>query len=112
MNREKKIDLLKQIAAGTVKAKDLPEPLPELHFKRLKSGLFKCRQTGELLTLDEVRAINDKRPAPWQWFRMEEKEENGQITKIVLGKVTRRELLEDFSQDDFLQLLKAGSQKE
>ncbi|RCW29874.1 hypothetical protein [Marinilabilia salmonicolor] len=109
MNRDKKITLLKQIAAGTITAKDLPEPLPELHFKRLKSGLFKCKETKELLTLDEVRAINDKRPAPWQWFRCEEKEESGEITHIVLGKVTRRELLEDFSQDDFLELLKASS---
>lgn len=109
MNRDKKITLLKQIAAGTIKAKDLPEPLPELHFKRLKSGLFRCKETKETLTLDEVRAINDKRPSPYQWFRCEEKEENGEITKIVLGKVTRRELLEDFSQDDFLALMKASS---
>lgn len=109
MNRGEKIALLKQIAAGTVKAKDLPEPLPELHFKRLKSGLFKCKETKESLTLDEVRALNDKRPIPWQWFRCQEKEENGEITHIVLGKVTRRELLEDFSPDDFLALMKASS---
>lgn len=110
MTREEKIKLLKQITAGELTIKDLPEPLPGYVFKKQNSGLFKCHKTGELLTLDEVRELNNARPIPHNWIKYKEVVNNeGQVTVVKLGPISRLEMLEKFTPDDFLKLMKASS---
>ena len=110
MSRAHKIEILQRIATGKLKVNDLPKPIEERNYTREHVGLFKCEETGEYYTLDQIDEINRKIPINhWFFFVTDEKNEKNEVVKIKQRKLSTSTLLEDFGENEFLELMKEAN---
>ena len=109
MNKAEKIELLRRIQTGELKASDLPKPLPERNYVKQIDGLFKCIETGETITIEEIERQRGKLPKQIDLFKYECTYESGEVVSIKRNAISRLEQMETFEQDEFLELMKEAS---
>lgn len=55
--KDKKVDFLNKLQSGNFNLEKPYKPQPELNFKLQDNGLYKCKETGEKMSLDEIELL-------------------------------------------------------
>lgn len=111
-SRANKLDILQRIASGKLSVSDLPKPLVERNYILVEFGLYKCIETEEFHTYEDIRAKNQRIPIDhWFFFIDEERNENNEVIKIKQRKISTSDLLDKFTSEDFLELMKKSNSK-